>query len=148
MAALFRFFGQAGYYEVGIGAGVETMTLDPMKFDDKMPINPKIFADAQARSCLMPMGITSENVAAKYGISREAQDQMAVESHKRAAAARAAGRFKSEIIPVETKVKDEKTGEMLDITVSEDDGIREGVTYEVRCALARLPTYPPHALYP
>lgn len=31
---------QAGYYDVGIGAGVETMTLDPMKFDDKMPINP------------------------------------------------------------------------------------------------------------
>lgn len=125
---------KAGYYDVGIGAGVETMTLDPMKFDDTA-INPKVFADAKARSCLMPMGITSENVAAKYGISREVQDKMAVESHARAAAARRSGRFKDEIVPVHTKVKNAKTGEMEDIIVFEDDGIREGVTAE---ALAKL----------
>jgi acetyl-CoA C-acetyltransferase len=51
------------------------------------------------------MGVTAENVAAKCGLSREAQDAFAVESHKRAAAAIAAGHFKSQIVPVELKSK-------------------------------------------
>ena len=95
---------------MGIGSGVETMTLDPMKIDDTA-INPAIFSHAAARSCLLPMGITSENVAAKYGVSRAAQDALAAESHARAAAARKAGRFRDEIVPVRTRVKDDKTGE-------------------------------------
>ena len=49
------------------------------------------------------MGITAENVAAKWGVSREAQDQFAVESHRRAASALAEGRFKDQIVPVELK---------------------------------------------
>jgi hypothetical protein len=52
----------------------------------------------------MPMGVTSENVAAKYGIDRKTQDAFSVRSHQKAAAARAAGRFKDEIVPVHTKV--------------------------------------------
>jgi len=51
------------------------------------------------------MGVTAENVAAKCGLSREVQDAFAVESHKRAAAAIAAGHFKSQIVPVELKSK-------------------------------------------
>jgi acetyl-CoA C-acetyltransferase len=51
------------------------------------------------------MGITAENVASKCGLTREVQDAFAVESHKRAAAAIAAGRFKSQIVPVELKSK-------------------------------------------
>ena len=51
------------------------------------------------------MGITAENVAAKWGISREEQDQLAVESHQRAAKATQAGYFKEQILPVEIKVK-------------------------------------------
>ena len=51
------------------------------------------------------MGITAENVAAKCGITREQQDAFAVESHKRAAAATAAGHFKSQILPIELKGK-------------------------------------------
>jgi acetyl-CoA C-acetyltransferase len=51
------------------------------------------------------MGVTAENVAAKCGISREQQDSFAVESHKRAAAAIAAGHFKSQILPIELKSK-------------------------------------------
>jgi acetyl-CoA C-acetyltransferase len=51
------------------------------------------------------MGITAENVAAKWGITREAQDALAVESHTRAAAAIADGRFKGQILPIELKVK-------------------------------------------
>lgn len=51
------------------------------------------------------MGITAENVARKWGITREAQDELAVESHTRAAAAIDAGHFKGQIVPVEVKVK-------------------------------------------
>lgn len=59
----------------------------------------------QAASCLIPMGVTSENVAEKYGITREAQDAVAIRSHSRAAAAQASGRFSEEITPVYTKVE-------------------------------------------
>ena len=55
-------------------------------------------------------GVTSENVAAKYGIARDLQDKMAVSSHQRAAKARDTGRFKEEIVPVKTMWKDPKTG--------------------------------------
>ena len=51
------------------------------------------------------MGVTAENVAAKCGLNREVQDAFAVESHKRAAAAIAAGHFKSQILPIELKSK-------------------------------------------
>jgi acetyl-CoA C-acetyltransferase len=51
------------------------------------------------------MGITAENIAAKYGITREEQDAFALESHRRAAAATKAGHFKSQIVPVEVKTR-------------------------------------------
>ncbi len=86
---------------------------------------------------LQQLGITSENVAEKYGIDRATQDGLAVRSHARAAAARSSGRFKDEIVPVETMIKDPKTGEEKRIVVSEDDGIRPGVT---AAALAELRT--------
>jgi acetyl-CoA C-acetyltransferase len=53
----------------------------------------------------MHMGVTAENVATKCGLTREVQDAFAVESHKRAAAAIAAGHFKSQILPIELKSK-------------------------------------------
>ena len=61
----------------------------------------------------MGAGVTSENVAAKYGIPREVQDKMAVSSHQRAAKARDTGRFKDEIVPVKTMWKDPKSGVSL-----------------------------------
>src|SRR5688572_11564388 len=51
------------------------------------------------------MGVTAENIAAKYGFTREQQDEFAVQSHKKAAAATDAGHFKSQIIPIEIKTK-------------------------------------------
>lgn len=113
---------KAGFYDIGIGAGLECMTLDHISRVRK--INPKVETFAQARDCLLPMGITSENVAQHYGVTRLEQDQAAVESHKRAAAAIAAGKFKEEIIPVSTKIVDPKTGVEKKIVVSVDDGIR------------------------
>jgi len=82
----------------------------------------------KAQNCLLPMGITSENVANRFGVSRKEQDEAAVESHKRAAAATASGRFKDEIIPVSTKIVDPKTGEEKSVTISVDDGIRPNAT--------------------
>src|SRR6516164_1867549 len=51
------------------------------------------------------MGVTAENVAEKWGITRQAQDELAVQSHQRASAAIAAGYFKEQILPIENKVK-------------------------------------------
>ena len=69
-------------------------------------------------------------------ITREQQDTLAARSHARAAAAQRDGRFDSQIVPVHTTWKDPKTGEVREIKVSEDYGIREGVTLD---ALAKLP---------
>ena len=76
------------------------------------------------------MGITAENVAEKYGITREMQDELACRSQNNASRARAEGRFKDEIVPVEVKGRKGK------VTVVEDDEfIRDGVTVE---SLAKL----------
>jgi|SRR5688572_29320649 acetyl-CoA C-acetyltransferase len=72
------------------------------------------------------MGITAENVAAKYGISREEQDQFAAESQARAAAAIEGGKFKKEIVPV--PVPGRKKGEVLSFEV--DEHPRPGTTAE------------------
>ncbi|THU58365.1 hypothetical protein C4D60_Mb03t13480 [Musa balbisiana] len=113
---------KAGFYDIGIGAGLESMTTNSMSWDGS--INPKVNAFQQAQNCLLPMGITSENVAHRYGVTRQEQDQAAVNSHRKAAAATAAGKFKEEIIPVTTKIVDPKTGEEKQVTISVDDGIR------------------------
>jgi len=73
-------------------------------------------------------GITSENVAKKYGVTRAVQDEFAARSFNLAEAAQKAGKFKEEIVPVTTKWIDPKTGDEKTITVTEDDGIRYGVT--------------------
>ncbi|WP_374673882.1 acetyl-CoA C-acyltransferase family protein [Ideonella sp.] len=75
------------------------------------------------------MGITAENLVTKWGISREDQDALAVESHRRAAAAMAEGRFKSQIVPV---VKQTRKGEVVFDT---DEHVKAGTTLE---SLAKL----------
>ncbi|KAF3508470.1 hypothetical protein F2Q69_00001553 [Brassica cretica] len=110
----------------GIGAGLESMTTNPMAWEGS--VNPAVKKFEQAQNCLLPMGVTSENVAHRFGVSRQEQDQAAVDSHRKAAAATAAGKFKDEIIPVKTKLVDPKTGDETPITVSVDDGIRASTT--------------------
>lgn len=64
-------------------------------------IDPKFVAsDREGAAVLLPMGITSENVAARYGISRAEQDAFAAESHARAHRAQEEGLFEEEILPV------------------------------------------------
>ncbi|KAJ4828388.1 3-ketoacyl-CoA thiolase 2, peroxisomal [Turnera subulata] len=113
---------KAGFYDIGIGAGVESMTTDSMTTETD--VNPKVQMFPKAADCLLPMGITSENVAQRFGVTRKEQDQAAVDSHRKAAAATASGKFRDEIIPVETKIVDPKTGDEKHIIVSVDDGIR------------------------
>jgi len=128
---------KAGYIEVGIGAGVESMTnggnpSDPSSLPP-MDLN-EIFQHPVASQCLTPMGVTSENVAAKFNISREQQDKLAVSSHEKALRAQAAGKFKDEIIPVKVTVEDAE-GNEKEIVVDKDEGPREGTTME---GLAKL----------
>ncbi|KAL6535150.1 3-ketoacyl-CoA thiolase 2, peroxisomal [Orobanche minor] len=113
---------KAGFYDIGIGAGLESMTVNPMAWEGS--VNPRVKTMAQAQDCLLPMGITSENVAHRFGITRQEQDQAAVESHRKAAAATASGKFKDEITPVKTKIVDPKSGDEKAVTISVDDGIR------------------------
>ena len=74
------------------------------------------------------MGITGENVAEKYGITREDQDQYALNSHRKALAAMKEGRFQSQIVPVELPAK--KKGE-APVLFSNDEGPREDTTIEI-----------------
>lgn len=90
----------------------------------------KVLANQEAQDCLLPMGITSENVAADYKITRAVQDEFAALSYAKAAKAQKAGKFKSEIVPVTVKFVDPKTQEEKEIVVDSDEGIREGVTAE------------------
>jgi len=75
------------------------------------------------------MGITAENVAAKWGVTRQQQDELALQSHQRAAAAIKAGRFKEQILPIENKVKGNT------IVFDTDEHVKPDTTIE---KLARL----------
>ncbi len=80
----------------------------------------------------MPMGITSENVAERYGISREDQDAFAANSHVKASKAQKDGLFDDEIVPVTTVWRDPEAPEQPGkiITVERDDGIRHEASVE------------------
>uniref|UniRef100_A0A673U0M3 Acetyl-CoA acyltransferase 1 n=1 Tax=Suricata suricatta TaxID=37032 RepID=A0A673U0M3_SURSU len=82
----------------------------------------------------MACGITSENVAERFGISREKQDAFALASQQKAARAQSQGCFRAEIVPVTTTVRDDKGAERS-VTVAQDEGVRPGTTME---GLAKL----------
>ncbi|KAI1388072.1 thiolase [Hypoxylon trugodes] len=127
---------------VGIAAGMESMTRN---YGSKaIPVDrwPELSESPvkDARDCVMPMGLTSENVAQRYVVGRKEQDEFAVESHRRAAKAQSEGHFDQEIVPVHTRFQEvdkqgNKVGEEKRIEVTKDDGIRTNATVE---ALAKL----------
>lgn len=128
---------KSGFIDAGIGAGVESMTHGGNPGDPSSipPMNmSEIFSQPLAGSCLTPMGITSETVAERYGITREEQDAMANESHRRALEAQKMGKFDAEIVPVTVIVEDDE-GNESEVVVTKDDGPREGTTLE---GLAKL----------
>ncbi|HUX41739.1 MAG TPA: acetyl-CoA C-acyltransferase [Rectinemataceae bacterium] len=119
----------AGFADVIIAGGAESMTMIPMG-GVKYSANPGLVGTWP--ESFASMGVTAELVAEKYGINRADQDAFAVESHKRAAAAIAAGKFKDEIVPVEIEQvslsgnKIKRSKEVVDI----DDGVRGDSTVE------------------
>jgi len=88
---------QLGAGDVFICAGIESMTRVPMPGFNPM-LNPALVA--QMPVAYISMGDTTENVANKWGISRKAQEEFAVVSHRKAAAAQANGAFDAEIVPI------------------------------------------------
>ncbi len=100
----------------------------------EMRIAPDPALMAMHKHIYMPMLQTAETVAQRYGISRERQDEYALKSQQRTAAAQAAGRFDEEIVPVTTTmmVKDKETGEVSqrEVTISKDEGNRADTTLQ------------------
>jgi acetyl-CoA acyltransferase len=90
----------AGHGDVILAGGTESMSLVPMG-GNKVSPNPWLMDHNP--DAYLSMGLTAENVARKYGITREQADQFSLASHKKALAAIAAGKFKDEIVPVEVK---------------------------------------------
>src|ERR1700674_2341413 len=98
---------------VAIGGGAEVMSRSPYwlpsaRWGQRMGDGKMLDVMVGALSAPFDdchMGITAENVAEKWGITRQAQDELAVQSHQRAAAASSAGYFKEQILPIESKVK-------------------------------------------
>ncbi|KAI1303398.1 hypothetical protein EDD11_005339 [Mortierella claussenii] len=130
---------RAGEIDVGIGAGVESMTHDYGSKSMPSRISPAIkSAGLGIADIFVPMGITSENVASDFGITREAQDAFASESHAKALKAQEQGLFDAEIVPVKvqqkTWIKDEQTGQekevITEVLISKDEGPRVGSSIE------------------
>ena len=119
--------------DMGIGAGMESMTRNYGSKAVPTVLWPDLKESPikDARDCIMPMGITSENIAARYGISREDQDAFGVESHKKAYSARERGQFDDEIVPVTvTNPPSTEGGTKEIVTITTDDGIRGNASTE------------------
>ncbi|KAI9779657.1 MAG: 3-ketoacyl-CoA thiolase with broad chain length specificity [Peltula sp. TS41687] len=125
---------KTGMIEIGIGAGVESMSLQYGTLTTR--ISPSAMSEfselleshPEAKNCRVPMGILSEKMAKDKNISREAQDAFAASSFNKAVLAQQQGLFNEEIAPISVKWEDPKTDEVKTITVSKDDGVREGIT--------------------
>jgi acetyl-CoA C-acetyltransferase len=129
---------QSGDVEVALAGGAESMSRGPYwmpeaRWGSKM--GPAKMVDPVMGGLTDPfheilMGVTAENLAERMSITREEQDAFAVESHRRAAAAREAGRFDDEIVPVPVKVKKDT------VDFTRDEHIREDASLET---MAKLP---------
>jgi acetyl-CoA acyltransferase len=120
-----------GHSESIIAGGAESMSMVPMVGHTVRP-NARLVDTAP--EYYMGMGHTAEQVASKYGVSREDQDAFAVRSHERAARAIQEGKFVDEIVPVDVAVRKVGANHKLQessFTFSEDEGVRPGTTLDV-----------------
>jgi acetyl-CoA acyltransferase len=115
----------AGNRDCVIAGGVENMSIVSMSDDSYSYLHPRLAEEYNVGN--LQMGMTAENVAERYDVSRETQDEYALRSHRRAAAATDEGRFDDQIVPIDN-------GDEL---VEEDEGIRRDTSME---ALSKLPT--------
>ncbi len=125
---------KAGMGHCYVAGGAESMSLIPMT---GYKLAPSYEVGLNNPDYIVGMGLTAEAVANKYGISREAQDIFAANSHTKAAAAIDAGKFDDEILPVTVKEVAVKNGKRVENewTVAMDEGVRRGTTAE---GLAKL----------
>ncbi|MCL4442130.1 MAG: acetyl-CoA C-acyltransferase [Firmicutes bacterium] len=124
----------SGFVDVFVAGGVESMSIVPMG-GNKLAPDPELLGICP--EAYMSMGLTAENVADKYSISREEQDQFSVASHEKALKAIAEGKFKEEIVPL-TVVEKQWSGNRIkekSFVFDTDEGPRAGTTME---SLARL----------
>ncbi|MCY9527908.1 MULTISPECIES: acetyl-CoA C-acyltransferase [Paenibacillus] len=125
----------AGSADTIVAGGVESMSAVPMT-GFKLAPHPKLISEMP--EVYMGMGYTAENVAKRFGISREDQDQFAANSHRKAAAAIAEGKFRDEIVPVSTVQRGvDSNGRPWEkeLTFDMDECVRPDTTEEV---LAKL----------
>jgi len=134
-----------GSIDIGVGGGMESMTRNygsraiPTQLWEELKNSPV----KEARDCIMSMGLTAENVAERYGVSRADQDAFAAASHQKAAKAQKDGLYDKEIVPVTTRwhPNPENPEVTEEITVNKDDGIRPNSTSE---SLAKMkPAFKP-----
>ncbi len=128
-----------GEADVMIAAGTETMSLMSQMMGNKVSLNPAVFEPDGNAAIGYGMGLTAEKVAQQWKVSREDQDAFAVESHRRATAAIAAGHFRAEISPytVRSHVPDfgTNTVRIVEKLCDTDEGPRPDSSME---ALAKL----------
>jgi acetyl-CoA acyltransferase len=124
-----------GYADVVIAGGVESMSFVPMT-GYKLAPHPEIVE--KYPQIYISMGHTAENVAERFGVSREDQDLFAMASHRKAAAAIQEGKFKEEIVPLTVKEKyldDKGKLQVREFVFDTDEGVRPDTNME---SLARL----------
>ncbi len=119
-----------GFADVIVAGGGESMSMVPMGGNKLTPSPELVEKHIEA---FTPMGITAENVAQRFNISRDDQDQFGLRSHQKAAAAIKEGRFKEEIVPL--KIVDRSVGPDNKIVENEtifevDEGVRPNTTLE------------------
>lgn len=124
----------AGMGESIIAGGVESMSMVPM-IGNKFVANPALAEEYPG--VYIGMGLTAENVARQYEVTREEQDTFALRSHQRAAAAQASGKFAEEIVPlqVSTKLGNGSSVQENNFTFDQDEGVRRDTSLE---ALGKL----------
>jgi acetyl-CoA acyltransferase len=125
----------AGGAEVVIAGGTETMSLIPM---GGYHFSPNPYLIEHYPDSYLSMGLTAENLAGKYHITREEQDQFALRSHQRATAAIDQGKFRDEIVPldvIEISMNGGKRPQTRKVTFATDEGPRRDTSLE---ALAKL----------
>ncbi|TWJ08847.1 acetyl-CoA C-acyltransferase [Altererythrobacter ishigakiensis] len=117
--------------DIVVGGGQDSISLVQTP---EMRVAPDKSLIAMHKDVYMPMLGTAETVAKRYNISREAQDEYALQSQMRTAAGQEAGKFDDEIVPVTTTmgIKDKETGEvsMVETTITKDEGNRPSTTLE------------------
>jgi len=125
---------KSGQMEIGIAGGAESMSIVPM-MGYKFSPNPQFALDLP--EYYTNMGLTAENVAVKYGITREQMDEFSYKSNMKAAKAVETGVFDPELIPLDVEVNEYVDGKLVNkkFTVKRDEGPRADTTVE---GLAKL----------